>query len=109
MRNIKALFFLSICIIFLINAGCTEITSKKNYQAGNSQKVMITVPHEQGDLDFDGDVDDADIKLFESVLGENEYGNNFNEPADADHDGTITLKDKRILFPNLFDDEKKEN
>lgn len=52
------------------------------------------------DLDFDKDCDNNDFNIFKSVIGECEDGGRYNEPADANHDGCITLKDQEILFPN---------
>jgi plastocyanin len=60
-----------------------------------------TVVFRPCDLDRDQDCDADDLTLFNSVFGQCEDDNNYNEPADADHDGCITEADREILFPDI--------
>ncbi|MFH1224253.1 MAG: hypothetical protein V1676_00435 [Candidatus Diapherotrites archaeon] len=61
--------------------------------------VQVMCPFLPCDLDFDFDCGDADLAIFDRFMGGCENGDNYNEPADADHDGCITEKDRQELFP----------
>lgn len=69
------------------------------YYVYKSSILMVADPSPSCDLDIDLDCDDSDFELLRSRLGECEGGGNFQEKADADHDGCITLEDQKILFP----------
>lgn len=51
------------------------------------------------DLDVDADCDNDDYLLFNKVVGQCDTGNNYNELADADHNGCVTEADRQLLFP----------
>lgn len=61
---------------------------------------MIMDPYNPCDIDRDKDCDGKDYQLFIKVMGQCDNGNNYNEIADADHDGCITYEDQQVLFPN---------
>lgn len=50
------------------------------------------------DVNGDGDCNLNDVKMLESLIGECDYGNKFNEIADLDHDGCITKSDRDLLL-----------
>src|SRR3989344_7631236 len=60
--------------------------------------ISTIVNHEACDLDWDKDCDNFDIHLFERSLGECTDTGNYNELADADHDGCVTENDEWLLY-----------
>lgn len=91
MRNDFMKFVVSSLVFLVFLSGCTALETIRG-----ESTVMQLIPC---DLDFDEDCDDTDFSIFQNVLGECVGGGNYNEPADADHDGCITLKDQYSLFP----------
>ena len=59
---------------------------------------MVASPYEPCDNDRDEDCDRADYQLVTQAIGQCEDGN-YNELADADHDGCVTEADLQQLFP----------
>ena len=84
-------------IAFTVIAFSGILFSIKMAFPNNNQ--MTIVPHKECDNDLDGDCDYKDYKLITKALGECVEGNNYNEPADANHDGCVTEDDLRMLFP----------
>lgn len=75
------------------------IDGKAKGRKENKYPPMTTRHYIPCDLNFDGECDDNDEKLFETYLGECIDGNNYCRPCDADHDGCVTEEDREILFP----------
>lgn len=66
---------------------------------------MTTVVFAPCDLDRDGDCDADDHTLLTKTIGECEDGENYNELADADHDGCVTPIDEEILASSDSDND----
>lgn len=67
--------------------------------SGAVPEEMITEVFSICDIDRDRDCDSDDFNLFDNALGECEDGDSYNEVADADHDGCVTVMDQEVLFP----------
>jgi dockerin type I repeat protein len=67
---------------------------------------MIADPFAPCDLDGDGDCDTVDLQLVTNAIGECDNGDNYNELADADHDGCVTDTDREILLSSDFDGDE---
>ena len=61
------------------------------------------------DNDRDGDCDGRDLWLVTRVIGECIWGGHYNEPADADHDGCVTVSDVKRLVVDGWDFDKDDD
>ena len=61
--------------------------------------LVLADPYQLCDNDRDGDCDLNDYNLVKNAIGQCDTGNQYNSPADADHDGCVTAKDLKQLFP----------
>jgi hypothetical protein len=59
---------------------------------------MVSPPFVLGDLDGDGDLDEADYQMLRNLIGICRDETTFNPFADMDKDGCITESDLNILF-----------
>ena len=84
----------------LLSPASSEHSETFIYQADNPP--MIASPFEPCDNDRDGDCDTDDFDLVKNAIGQCFDGSNYNELADADHDGCVTLSDLQDLFPKLI-------
>ncbi|MEK7201879.1 MAG: dockerin type I domain-containing protein [Patescibacteria group bacterium] len=84
-------------ILFLILLAASLIVSKKALLFGECPP-RVTVYWQPCDIDRDRDCDRNDFLLFTQVLGQCQDGDNYNELADANHDGCVTAADQQILF-----------
>lgn len=90
--------------IIKVHLQCIETTCKCiNDQCIDIRDIppMVAEPYELCDNDRDGDCDKADYELVTQAIGQCEYGENYNELADADHDGCVTESDRQQLFPKI--------
>lgn len=97
--------FISGLLIVLVQTGVSQNflktqSQKKDLMEKSNIHPSVIIERKQCDLDNDGDCDENDLRLFTKAMGECEDGDNYNELADADHDGCVTLVDEMILFPN---------
>lgn len=53
------------------------------------------------DIDRDGDCDAGDVAIVTNAIGQCDDGDNYNELADADHDGCVTATDKKIVLSGI--------
>lgn len=65
---------------------------------------MTTTIFEPCDVDRDSDCDAADLRLLLLAVGQCEDGDSYNEIADADHDGCVTIMDESELFASILSD-----
>lgn len=87
-----------ILIFFLVIGAFVVLFVFRNYASSPSMTVDLFEPC---DVNRDGDCDAADFELLTKAIGQCDDGDNYNELADADHDGCVTEKDKRLLFPTV--------
>jgi len=93
--------FSSILIFGVIALLLTLVFSGTLYlKDKNTYRPMVIENFKSCDIDRNGVCDESDKLLFERSLDQCQTGNNYNEVADADHDGCVTEKDKEQLFPS---------
>ncbi len=74
-----------------------------NPDPGPGDEAMFTAFEPPCDIDRNGVCDDNDIDLVDGVIGECKEGENYNELADANHDGCVTPRDKDVMLSSDFD------
>lgn len=77
----------------------TEPPLSIEFSPPNQNSPMTTVEFADCDIDRDKDCDFADFEIVTQFIGQCQGGNNYNELADADHDGCVTEIDRKKLFP----------
>jgi hypothetical protein len=90
----QKLFIVAVILLLIIFGGVVYFQNLKTHQQ------MVTQDFQPCDIDRNGVCDQSDKLLFEKSLGQCTTGNNYNEVADADHDGCVTEKDREELFPS---------
>ena len=85
-------------LVVIASIGYAVITWKTTRQTSEPLE-SVTVVFQPCDIDRDGDCDADDFELLTNVIGECIEGDNYNEVADADHDGCVTVQDQKQLFP----------
>lgn len=82
-----------------------EIARRKGEAVG-AQRAAVPPQAEDTrkgcDVDFDGDCDQDDLRIFRASLGkcQQDFRNAQDVEADVDGDGCVTITDERYLFPD---------